>query len=363
MKPETHTIEEMREQTKQILSTVSPEERGIVFEIGGEGGAIRIFKKRIKTKYVFIYQHNEQDFSDEELSVNKTAKYDSFESAFQQINTLYSIYFLYILTVHKNYKEYVSDQLVKKLNNDNISFEDFNNRERFEEILNIKLCFNSTKKMWLKSVENIDKLINEDNSINFDEYNSIFARIENSETEEELKRIAAEYDLSLIENKYPRLGMKISAEEILELKESKVLTVDIDNNLTINQERLNPIAKLLYALVWKQGDLQKLKQIIQGIEEVENPDKDKKDALVFYCYGNHLGNPTKFPIIDQHVVRAFNLFKDSSNSDSVRKSDKVYQIDRQNYLHWYSKFENKNSDFLYFLDRLLFEIGRAVKLK
>lgn len=161
MKPETHTIEEMREQTKQILSTVSPEERGIVFEIDGEGGAIRIFKKRIKTKYVFIYQHNEQDFSDEELSVNKTAKYDSFESAFQQINTLYSIYFLYILTVHENYKEYISDQLVKKLNNDNISFEDFNNRERFEEILNVKLCFNSTKKMWLKSVENIDKLINE----------------------------------------------------------------------------------------------------------------------------------------------------------------------------------------------------------
>ena len=191
------------------------------------------------------------------------------------------------------------------------------------------------------------QLISEDGSINFDEYNSIFARIENSETEEELKRIAAEYDLNLIENKYPRLGMKISAEEILELKESKVLTVDVDNNLTINQERLNPITKLLYALVWKQGDLQKLKQIIQGIEEVEKPDEEKKDALVFYCYGNHLGNPKKFPIIDQHVVREFNLFfKDSSNSNSVRNSDKVYQIDRQNYLHWYGKFENKSSDCL-----------------
>ena len=45
------------------------------------------------------------------------------------------------------------------------------------------------------------QLISEDGSINFDEYNSIFARIENSETEEELKRIAAEYDLNLIENK------------------------------------------------------------------------------------------------------------------------------------------------------------------
>lgn len=206
--------------------------------------------------------------------------------------------------------------------------------------------------------------ITKDKTINIGEYNSIFTRIESSKTENELIDIAAEYDLNLIENKYPRLGIKISAEEILELKESKVLAIDVENNqLTINQERLDPITKLLYALIWKQGDLQKLKQIIQGIEEVGNPDKDKKDALVFYCYGNHLGNPTKFPIIDQHVIRAYNLFMDSSNSNSVRKLNKVDQVDRQNYLQWYSKFENYSSDFLYYLDRLLFEIGRTVKLK
>ncbi len=207
------------------------------------------------------------------------------------------------------------------------------------------------------------RLINKDNSINFEEYNSIFARIENSNTETDLKRIAAEYDLNLIENKYPRLEIEISADEILELKESNVLTVDVHNNLTINQKCLDPIAKLLYALVWKQGDLQKLKPIIEGIEEVENPNKDKKNALVFYCYGNHLGNPKEFPIIDQHVIRAFNLFKDSSNCDSVRESDKVSPIDRQDFLNWHIQFVNKSSDFLYYLDRLLFEIGRTVKLK
>ena len=227
-----------------------------------------------------------------------------------------------------------------------------------------RIQFKLTIKQTKMVARNNSQLISKGDSINFNEYNSIFARIENSETEEELKRIAAEYDLNLIENKYPRLGMKISAEEILELKESKVLTVDVDNNLTINQERLNPIAKLLYALVWKQGDLQKLKAIIQGIEDVDNPNNDKKNALVFYCYGNHLGNPSKFPIIDQHVVRAFNLFKDYSNRDSIRKSDKVDQKDRQNFLNWHSnKFENKSSDFLYYLDRLLFEIGKTVKIK
>ncbi len=206
-------------------------------------------------------------------------------------------------------------------------------------------------------------LINEDNSINTIEYNSIFSEIENSNMAEELNEIAAKYNLNLIEKKYPRLGINISVEEILELKESKVLTVDVDNNLTINQESLNPIAKLLYSLVWKQGDLQKLKAIIEGIEEVDNPSNDKENALVFYCYGNHLGNPSKFPIIDQHVVRAFNLFKDYSNRDSIRKSDKVDQKDRQNFLNWHSnKFENKSSDFLYYLDRLLFEIGKTVKI-
>jgi hypothetical protein len=63
------------------------------------------------------------------------------------------------------------------------------------------------------------------------------------------------------------------------------------------------------------------------------------------------------------VVRAFNLFKDYSNRDSIRKSDKVDQKDRQNFLNWHSnKFENKSSDFLYYLDRLLFEIGKTVKI-
>ncbi len=209
----------------------------------------------------------------------------------------------------------------------------------------------------------ISKLINEDKSININEYDSIFARIKNSKTEKDLKIIAAEYDLNLIEHKYPRLGLKISAEEIILLKESKVLSTDIDNNLTINQNYLNPIAKLLYALVWKQGDLQKLKKIIQGIEEVENPKLDKPEGLVFYCFGNHLANPNNYPIIDQHVIRALNLYNDNSKCDSLRKSDKVSLVERDNYLKWFREFKNVDSNFLYLLDRILFEIGRTVKLK
>ena len=210
------------------------------------------------------------------------------------------------------------------------------------------------------------QILKEDKSINIVEYNSLFDKIEHSTTKEDLEEIATNYNINLYDNKYPRLDFNISRVEIEELKNTGILTTINLDLLSINQDSLNPIAKLLFALVWKQGDLQKLKQIIKGIEEVEKPDDQKKDALIFYCFGNHLGDPTKYPIIDQHVIRAFNLFNlinNNSNSDSVRKSDKVNQLDRKNYLNWIGKFENENADFLYYLDRILFEIGKAVKLK
>lgn len=207
------------------------------------------------------------------------------------------------------------------------------------------------------------QFINEDTSINIGEYNSLFNKIGNSITENDLNKIATDYNLKLVDNKYPRLDFDISRVEIEELKNAGVLTTNNLDLLIINQDNLNPIAKLLFAIAWKQGDLQKMKQIIKGIEEVGSPDNEKKDALVFYCFGNHLGNPTKYPIIDQHVIRAFNLFKDKLNCDSVRRSDKVTQCDRKNYLEWFWKFENKSSGFLYNLDRILFEIGKTVKLR
>ena len=154
-------MEEMKEQTKNFLSTISLKERDVVLDIGGEGGGICIFKKRIKNKYVFIYQHNEDYFGDESLSVNKAFRFDSFELAFQRMNSLYQLHFLYLLTVDIKYSNYVADELVKKLNLDRISLDEFHNRFRFEEILNIKLEFDTTENKWEKRVEGIDQLIYE----------------------------------------------------------------------------------------------------------------------------------------------------------------------------------------------------------
>jgi hypothetical protein len=174
MKKQTYTLEEMKEQTRQILSTVTPEDRGIVLEIGGEGGGIRIFRKRIKTKYVFIYQHNEVDFSGEDLSVNKTTKYDNFESAFHEIVNLYKFYYLYPLTVDVDYRDYVAEELINKLNLDNVSKSEFLNCYKFEEVLNIKLDFDLNEKKWKKQIDKIDLLIREAGDFQINENSSSY---------------------------------------------------------------------------------------------------------------------------------------------------------------------------------------------
>jgi len=161
MKNRPYSLEEMKEQTTRILSTVSPEERGIVLEIGGESGGIRIFKKRIKTKSVFIYQHNETDLGETDLSVNKTGKYESFELAFQEIINSFQLEVLYISTIDFSYTNFVADELVKRLNSSKMSADNFKNKLRFEEVLKIKFEFDAVENKWKKRIEGIDQLIGE----------------------------------------------------------------------------------------------------------------------------------------------------------------------------------------------------------
>lgn len=161
MKNRPYSLEEMKEQTTRILSTVSPEERGIVLEIGGESGGIRIFKKRIKTKSVFIYQHNETNLGETDLSVNKTGKYESFELAFQEIINSFQLDVLYISTIDFSYTNFVADELVKRLNSSKMSADNFKNKLRFEEVLKIKFEFDAVENKWKKRIEGIDQLIGE----------------------------------------------------------------------------------------------------------------------------------------------------------------------------------------------------------
>ncbi len=140
----------MTEQTTQKLTTGDSEKREIVFEIGGEGGSISIIRKQIKSKFEFIYKHNEYDFLDEDLSINIESQFENFELAFQTINNKYRIYFLHLSRVHNDYKDYVSDELVNKLNDHDLKLEDFQNQDNFEHKLNVKFVFDSILDKWTK---------------------------------------------------------------------------------------------------------------------------------------------------------------------------------------------------------------------
>ena len=73
--------------------------------------------------------------------------------------------------------------------------------------------------------------------------------------------------------------------------------------LTIEQKDLKtPTEKLLYAALWKNGDLLKITHIIRGIQ---GDDTAESSAMTFYYFGKFLANPAKSPIIDQHVIRAY----------------------------------------------------------
>lgn len=138
----------MNQQTTQKLTIEDSEISEIVFEIGGEGGSISIIKKQIKSQIKFIYKHNEYDFIDEDLSINTEFQFENFELAFQTINNKYKLYILYLSKVHNDYKEYVSDVLVNKLNDHDLKCENFKNQDNFENILNVKFVFDTISNKW-----------------------------------------------------------------------------------------------------------------------------------------------------------------------------------------------------------------------
>jgi hypothetical protein len=79
--------------------------------------------------------------------------------------------------------------------------------------------------------------------------------------------------------------------------------------------------KLLYALAWKNGDLRKVKHIVAGILSSEDDAANK--AIVFNQFGIYLSGKRNEPIIDQHVLRAFAIFKYRENPTEIERFRKM----------------------------------------
>jgi hypothetical protein len=64
---------------------------------------------------------------------------------------------------------------------------------------------------------------------------------------------------------------------------------DLEEFVKNISSRLNdPLTKLLYATLWKNGDLKKIKHIIKGIRDGDTENDQQEDALFFYHFGKYL---------------------------------------------------------------------------
>jgi shikimate kinase len=125
------------------MSDSNPEPRittEMVFSLGGEGGSIRISRQTIDDKVRFIYYHNEFDTIADETLIDEHQSYSSFEQSFQQIQQRYRWYRLYLMTVHEDYRSYVADRLVERLNQDGGTEDELrHNLQQLEDVLGVKL--------------------------------------------------------------------------------------------------------------------------------------------------------------------------------------------------------------------------------
>lgn len=205
----------------------------------------------------------------------------------------------------------------------------------------------------------------------------VFQRIENSKKIDDLENIYDYFEIP-IKNRidvkgYPKINFKITTKEILQLKEKGLLDADLNFSSDLNSKIIDPITKLLYSLVWKNGDLKKIRHINQGIVDVSNKKSKKEDALVFYQFGKYLTKEFGQPIIDQHVIRAFLIYNTNTDNDF----DKIRRLEilNKNHLNIISNYKSwlisnnlnadlkKNLDYTYYIDQLLFSVGKTIKLK
>lgn len=172
---------------------------------------------------------------------------------------------------------------------------------------------------------------------------------------------------------YPEIKYSISQEEIQSLIDNQTIDENLNFSLDISEKLIDPLTKLLYATAWKNGDLKKIKHIIKGVKEAKSKRYDQNDALVFYQFGKYLTKMEGQPIIDQHVIRAFAVYKCSKNI-SVEKLQKLETLNKthktqiNDYINWLRSNEltdeiKSQKEYSYHIDKLLFATGKTIKFR
>jgi len=199
----------------------------------------------------------------------------------------------------------------------------------------------------------------------------VFQSIEHAESEYDFGNIV-EKDPILKKNrfdpsKYPDLKISLTVDDIANLKKSGILSGE--NKILPVKETSSHTAleKLLYSVLWKNGDLGKEVHIVEGVLSTEEgkDDSSKENGLVFYQYGKHLAKREE-PIVDQHTIRAFLLFKNLNSSDSVvtiiRKKGTLEREDLLAFKEWIALRTNGGVEQQFHIDKVLFALGKSIKI-
>ncbi|MBK9490049.1 MAG: hypothetical protein IPO07_15690 [Haliscomenobacter sp.] len=168
--------------------------------------------------------------------------------------------------------------------------------------------------------------------------------------------------MNIIET-YPKIEFDIKPDEIQGLIDNHFIDKELNLKTDITSKLKDSLTKLLYAMVWKNGDLKKIKHIIKGIQNAKEDSDDQNDALVFYQFGKYLTKASGQPIIDQHVIRAFAVYrtKEDNEISSLRKLSTSKKADKSlidEYKKWLCSEEitdelNKNQNIPTTLIKLL----------
>jgi hypothetical protein len=185
--------------------------------------------------------------------------------------------------------------------------------------------------------------------------------------------------------------------EIKSLKLDAVRLRNIPNELWINNTPQfipdpncpkDDLINLLYAVIWKNGDINKVKHIYTGVinSDISHVNSNETDvditkAIVFKQFGAFLSNSNSNPIIDQHVLRAFSFYLGGNEINKMRDNlskkkeitdekllskstynDKLGILIKDEYIKWFKKLEINNFETNRNIDKVLFSLGKIIKI-
>jgi hypothetical protein len=176
---------------------------------------------------------------------------------------------------------------------------------------------------------------------------------------------------------YPDLdGLQFTMSDFNKLQKAGVIDKNqiTQNALDYVIKKKDPLLKLLYCHCWKRGELKKLNNISEGIQNMLHgkPFNEDRESLVLYQFGRHIAySSRREPLVDQHSIRAFRILRflnkikagnEKQNLKTIRQMKLVENPDWVgNYVQWFNKLPNE-SQFRRAVDELLMVFGKAVKI-